>query len=207
MDVPVILLNIKVLFLSFPFPASNRLLEKFGVCLYHAVSTHGEKEDSSLKVVHFVDKNNKLVSSVLEALSAKFSCLRINQATIYVAQGNVTATKADAIVVFQDSNFNFNSKIAKDVAALSGDQYSQALELLKDQAPGIGTVFRSKATGDMATLCASVLHAVILEDFGDEKKKGIPTTQEIKMTCKDIFAKSRKINVSTLGVPVFEVEG
>ena len=189
------------------FPASSRLLEKFGGCFYNAVSKHSEEKNPSVKEVHFVDRNTRMVSSVVESLMTKFTCLRINQASIYVAKGSVTATKADAIVVFQDSNFNFNSKIAKDVSELSGDRYNQRLELYKEEIPCIGSVYHSKTTGDMATLCASIIHAVVLENSDADTKKGLPTIFEMKKICKDIFAKCQKLKVATLGVPVFEIDG
>ena len=188
-------------------PATSRLQEKFGGCFYRAVSEHSEEKNPSVTDVHFVDRNDKMVSSVMESLLTKFSCLKINQASIYVAHGNVTAAKADAVVVFQDSSFSFESKIAKAVASLSGDRYPIAIEAFKDQEPIIGSVYRTKTSGDMTNLCANIIHAVVIESKESPTKKRLPTLDDMKKTCKSIFMKCQKLDVTTLGVPVFEIDG
>ena len=188
-------------------PATSRLQEKFGGCFYRAVSEQSEEKNPSVTEIHFVDRNDKMVSSVMESMLTSFTCLKINQASVYVAHGNVTATKADAVVVFQDSSFCFNNKVAKAIADLSGDRYPITLDTLKDLVPSIGSVYPSKATGDMANLSVHIIHAVVIESNEGVTKKGLPTLDEMKKTCKSIFEKCQKFNVTTLGVPVFEIDG
>ena len=154
-----------------------------------------------------MDKSYKFVSTVLETFTADFKCLKLNETTVYVAQGDLSDLRADAIVVFQDSTFSVKYGIAEKLAKLSDNSYSDALPVSQIADADIGCVLNIKASGDLSAVCNNVIYAVVLKGSSDETPEKKPSTEKMKKTIRKILAKSEELKVVTLGVSLFEFEG
>ena len=163
-------------------------------------------KERSTKQIQLVG-NRKLVTTATNIFKPNLKYLKLNKTTVYVAQGHVTALNADAIVVFQDSNFNNNNSVAKEVASMSGNTYIESLDFFKDQAAGIGSVYITKADGDLSSVCKLVIQAVLFQDSIDKATYTTSTASETKQTLKECLLKCEKMNVEILGVPLLDPPG
>ena len=163
-------------------------------------------KERSTKQIQLVG-NRKLVTTATNIFKPNLKYLKLNKTTVYVAQGHVTALNADAIVVFQDSKFSNKNSVAKEVASMSGNTYIGRLELFKDQAAGIGSVYITNADGDLSSVCKLVIQAVLFQDCIDKATYTAPTASETKQTLKECLLKCEKRDVEVLGVPLLDPQG
>ena len=171
---------------------------------YDAITSVDKKR--STKQIQLVG-NRKFVTTATKIFKPKLKYLKLNKTTVYAAQGNVTALKADAIVVFQDSHFSNNNSVAKEVLSMLGKSYSDSLDFFKSQAADIGSIYINKADGDLSSVCTSVIQTVLFQDCDDNSTYTMPTTIETKHTFNELLLKCEKLKIEILGVPLLDLKG